>query len=615
MDSASTTSTSKNGRATRLSLACSPCRSRHMKCDGKRPQCDRCSEAGKQCIYPQSRRGGLNRAALAERRKRLAAAEAGAYPVNDTDSQGAAPLGQPQERPASHRQMDSHHEPVTLDFNPGADTNEIFLREASPINSYDIENDPLIDSYYKNFHICHPFILPQKHLKRLYEDPSRQQSFAPLVATLRFLGNIYKAREWSIPLKECLEASVSQAPASDPIIVQCRLLYSIALFWHDLNGDCQLQMDMATKLAVDLQMFRHEFAAAQGADDLVLKESWRRTWWMLYIVDAYYAGTLGTTNLRVVDIDATAELPCDELDYESGTIPAPRTLQEFNCREFGPQDMHFSSFAYLIGAVQCAASAMSTTPNIAAEEESAHIIQAVDCSLDGWRLLLPPDRKQIMDATGEVDELMFQAHLMIHVSTIGLHRPLSALKFNAVENISSCGREPALDTSTPDQVNVHTVRVLRAIEAQIRLLALPVRQFHHTPFTNCMVSEGTLALLSACSTLLKGNDLRIARDQIRMTLGCLRVLGDVWPRIARNVREIQTIAQCVLRLGDVAHSGRTPAVNDNSSSGTVMPSSGSNTDDIQSNDIDLIASLGNIDDLCGWYNFGTPDGLTWGMEQ
>ncbi|KAK1148914.1 hypothetical protein N8T08_007586 [Aspergillus melleus] len=138
---------------------------------------------------------------------------------------------------------------------------------------------------------------------------------------------------------------------------------------------------MATKLAVDLRMFRHEFAAAQGADDPVLRESWRRTWWMLYIVDAYYAGTLGTTNLRVVDIDATAELPCDESDYESG----------------------------------CAASAMSTTPNIAAEEESTHIIQAVDCSLDGWRLLLPPDRKQIMDATGEVDELMFQAHLMIHV--------------------------------------------------------------------------------------------------------------------------------------------------------------------------------------------------------
>lgn len=50
-----------------------------------------------------------------------------------------------------------------------------------------------------------------------------------------------------------------------------------------------------------------------------------------------------------------------------------------------------------------------------AEEDSIHIIQSVDCSLDGWRLLLPSDRKQIMDVTGEVDELMFQAHLVIHV--------------------------------------------------------------------------------------------------------------------------------------------------------------------------------------------------------
>ncbi|THC88688.1 hypothetical protein EYZ11_011868 [Aspergillus tanneri] len=189
----------------------------------------------------------------------------------------------------------------------------------------------------------------------------------------------------------------------------------MALFWYDYKVDAKLQMDMATNLAIDLQMFRLEFAAAQGADDPVLRESWRRTWWMLYIVDAYYAGTLGTTNLRVVNIDITVELPCDESDYESGNIPAPRTLQEFNCREFSPKTIHFSSFAYLIGAVQCAAAAISATPTVEAEECSTHIIQIADCSLDGWRLLLPPDRKQIITETGEIDELMFQAHLLIHV--------------------------------------------------------------------------------------------------------------------------------------------------------------------------------------------------------
>ena len=100
---------------------------------------------------------------------------------------------------------------------------------------------------------------------------------------------------------------------------------------------------------------------------------------------------------------------------ELQNIPPPRTLQEFNCREFSPDNTPFSSFAYLIGAVQCAASAKSATPKIAAEEDSMHVIQAADCSLDGWRLLLSPDRQQVMSETGEIDELMFQAHLLIHV--------------------------------------------------------------------------------------------------------------------------------------------------------------------------------------------------------
>lgn len=174
---------------------------------------------------------------------------------------------------------------------------------------------------------------------------------------------------------------------------------------YDYKADAKSQMDRAAKLAIDMQMFRAEFAASQGADDRVQRESWRRTWWMLYILDAYYAGALGTMNLRVMDINVTVELPCDESDYESGVsiktlfpidlcrdsscmglqnIPAPRTLQEFNHREFIPNSVHFSSFAYLIGAVQSAATAISIDPKIAAVEDSTHLIQAVDCSLDGW---------------------------------------------------------------------------------------------------------------------------------------------------------------------------------------------------------------------------------------
>lgn len=431
MDAAPTT---QNRRATRSSLACLPCRSRHAKCDGKRPSCGRCSEVGNQCSYARSRRGGLDRAALAERRKRMAS---GVYtePVDHSSSERATAV-RAEECTTELLPVDVRHESDMVDIDHGDSSTDCVPRAESTVRLGNIESNPLIDSYYKNFHICHPFVLPRKHLTRLYQDPTRQHGFAPLVAALRFMGNIYNSREWSIPLKDDIETSLSTLAPSDPIQVQCRILYSVALFWYDYKAEAKSQMDRAAQLAIDLQMFRPEFAASQGADDQVQRESWRRTWWMLYILDAYYAGTLGTMNFRVMNIDVTAELPCDEADYESGVsintvpptglcrdsscatlqnIPTPKTLQEFNNREFLPNNVHFSSFAYLIGAVQCAAAAISITPKVAAAEDSTHLIQAVDCSLDGWRLLLPPERKNVMNENGEIDELMFQAQLLTHV--------------------------------------------------------------------------------------------------------------------------------------------------------------------------------------------------------
>lgn len=127
-----------------------------------------------------------------------------------------------------------------------------------------------------------------------------------------------------------------------------------------------------------------------------------------------------------------------------------------------------------------------------------------------------------------------------------------------------------------------------------------------------MVSEGTLALLSACTSILKERDLAIARDQIRMTLGCLKVLGEVWPRTARNVSEIQTIAQCVLGIGGVATDSSTPGSSD-PSSGAGGVCLDMNTSDVPRNDIGMAASLGSIEDLCGWYNLENVHDLPWGM--
>lgn len=200
--------------------------------------------------------------------------------------------------------------------------------------------------------------------------------------------------------------------------------------------------------------------------------------------------------------------------------------------------------------------------------------------------------------------MTFPTHNAIR-ATIGLHRPLSDLKFNPVEDVSSCAREPPPDNPTPDLINVHTVRVLKSVEAQIRLLALPARPFHHTPFVTCMVSEGTLALLSACAFQLSGQELVIARDQIRMTIGCLKDLGELWPRTASNVKEIQTIARHVLRLGgpkaptssNTRKSSDVPSLSGGESFGSLESAA-----EASSSSDSLLGSLGSMEDVCGWYN-------------
>jgi hypothetical protein len=90
-------------------------------------------------------------------------------------------------------------------------------------------------------------------------------------------------------------------------------------------------------------------------------------------------------------------------------------LEDFEDRDLALEDERFSSFAYLIGAVRCAGFAIAVSPKLATRDSSEEVVQTADAIIDGWSLLLPKDTKQVMSKSGEIDELMFQAHLVIHV--------------------------------------------------------------------------------------------------------------------------------------------------------------------------------------------------------
>lgn len=298
---------------TRSSLACLECRTKHVKCDAKQPRCSRCTAYDKACQYTASRRGGLDRAALTERRRRLA---------KNSDAQ--------LDHIASEISVAVSDEGVTLadESVTGADCLEVFHaslpvptpvlenRETPNFSHGGLTDDSLVKSYYANFHHLHPFAPPYKHLVQLSQ--ASAFNFSPLIASMRLIGHIYDTHQWSESLSSAAEAQLSQSKPSDAVQVQARLLYSIALFWYTFKAEAKEQMDAAIDVAIKLEMHKKEFATTWGFGDPIMVECWRRTWWMLFIADASYAGTLGTMNFKTLHVEPTAELPCEEADYESG---------------------------------------------------------------------------------------------------------------------------------------------------------------------------------------------------------------------------------------------------------------------------------------------------------
>ncbi|EGR49652.1 uncharacterized protein TRIREDRAFT_106642, partial [Trichoderma reesei QM6a] len=112
---------------------------------------------------------------------------------------------------------------------------------------------------------------------------------------------------------------------------------------------------------------------------------------------------------------------------------------------------------------------------------------------------------------------------------------------------------------------IHTVKCIRAAEAQIGLLALPTKPCSHTPFVVCMLTTGTLSLLAACRYTLRGQELAVARDQIRMSIGCHKAMAAVWPQAGSNLHEVQAIAREVLGLPTGGIGGSTSSSSNNSS--------------------------------------------------
>ncbi|KAI0813088.1 hypothetical protein GGR55DRAFT_639204 [Xylaria sp. FL0064] len=538
----------------RVSVACLPCRGRHVRCDAQQPVCVRCSSEGRTCQYVKSRRGGLNRARLAERRRARHGDGAVDGSPSDTSPESRSPRGRvvgQESRPSSellsillHGNSVRSSEPETSDLEGGYGTPD----SVTDVQCSSIATDFLIKLYYKHFHRCHPCVLPLRNLQQQYEKSPEQGSLALLVAVMRLVGSLYSHPELTPQLQdkvaEGFQAVKDLAP--DPFLAQCHLLYSIALYWSAEKVKARGEIDAAIEIVLKLGMNHREFASEHGYGDAVLQESFRRTWWQVFCIDAYYAAIKRSPTFTLCEVDTDTDLPCEEDEYESGSIPTPKTLDDFETREFGPENQSFSSFAYLIGATRSIALALSAGAPDATNWLSPRTIAEVDAIIDGWFLLLPKSKKEVLKEGNVVDELMFQAQMAVHANLIAIHRPFSRLPFHPLEGVSSCLVEPPKRLPAKASETVHTQRCLQSIEAQLEFLVLPVQPFSRSPFTICMTAACTHTLLAAIKVLYSGRQLAVARHQLRLVFGYIRTLSKVWAQGEKNLEEIQSIAQEVL---------------------------------------------------------------------
>lgn len=74
----------------------------------------------------------------------------------------------------------------------------------------------------------------------------------------------------------------------------------------------------ASDLAIELGMHHEEFASWNNHGSVFLEESWRRTFWELYVVDGMIAGMHQSTPFRLYSVAASARLPSEEKRYELG---------------------------------------------------------------------------------------------------------------------------------------------------------------------------------------------------------------------------------------------------------------------------------------------------------
>jgi hypothetical protein len=208
-----------------------------------------------------------------------------------------------------------------------------------------------------------------------------------------------------------------------------------------------------------------------------------------------------------------------------------KTLQDYEDALFVEEDEEFifSSGTYRIDAVRLVHVICPLARN---ENATLEEIDNAETRLANWQMHLPDCKRRLVSKTGELDEIMFGAHMIVSSCTILLHRPRSDLSHNDVRSITTCANSPLVILA--DQPELHTLKSMNAAMEICLLIKMPSPLVKHTPFFTCAINLAAVVYLSYWSFIATEPADSVVKEHIKLNIGSLKALSKVMP-IAHTV--------------------------------------------------------------------------------
>ncbi|KAL2819706.1 hypothetical protein BJX63DRAFT_418674 [Aspergillus granulosus] len=353
---------------------------------------------------------------------------------------------------------------------------------------------------------------------------------------IEFIGSQYLPAYIALDKIDLLLSSTDEADLSVEK-VQAYLLLSVFSHGHLRPDNARTCITRAVHNSLELGLHQRE------------AESVRRTWWEIFVVDTILAAVQVNGSLQF-NMTENPDVPLPHEDDESvdGRISRPRsTLRDLERELLPHNDGEFSSLAYRIEAT-----AMLRKSLIMAEAPSSQReLDLLDASIAAWFHRIPRSKRSIIRDIGEVDQILFQAHMFMHCASIYLHYPRSyLLAFLPSSREIFCPRFPGPSTSSANP-QIHTATVVRGAVSVSKLAVLSTSVINHSPFVACMLvlsSVIQLAILSVDWLPPFGADSQF----LSLNIGILNSMGDTWPIAGNTILRIREITREVQagRAGD-----------------------------------------------------------------